>query len=237
MDSKFPIIQSVIDNSENGTTIPFSGGSIVQHRSGFCQIMANNTAALEEITKIIADKIKEPYLHFYDVSGEWMKNIMDQNPDWNIRLRKRISGVHNTALKTKTLPNGYKMQDVSDLNDLQLQQIPNKLYHAFYSSVSDFKTNSHAKIIWAEDGRFAAMCYAAAFGEGVGEIDVHTEEHHRNKGLGEGAVIAFIKSLQDEGKTARWDCFLDNFGSITLAKKCGFELGQEYWFLSIYKIQ
>jgi RimJ/RimL family protein N-acetyltransferase len=50
-------------------------------------------------------------------------------------------------------------------------------------------------------------------------------------------VIAFIKSLEDKGKNARWDCFIDNFGSIALAKKCGFELGEDYWFLSIYKIQ
>jgi len=237
MRSKFPIIQSVIDHSENGTTIPFSGGSIVQHRSGFCQILANSPSESIEISKIITDEIQEPYLHFYDVSGEWMKNILDQNPDWNIRLRKRISGVHAASLPKKTLPDGYKMQDALDMLDSQLQQIPNHLYHAFYSSVSDFKTNSHAKIIWTEDGHFASMCYAAAFGEGVGEIDVHTEEHHRNKGLGECAVIAFIKSLEDKGKNARWDCFIDNFGSIALAKKCGFELGEDYWFLSIYKIQ
>jgi RimJ/RimL family protein N-acetyltransferase len=236
MQSEFPIIQSVIENPHLGYIFPFSGGSIIQHKSGFCQILPTQAEISKDIIDVISKEVKESYFHFYDVSAELLKSILEQQPNWNIRLRKRKAAIQVGNTEIQTIPEGYTVSSVLQIHPEQIERIPQNIFQSFYNQWEDFKTQSHAQIIWTEDGSFASMCYGAAFGSGLGEVDVFTDEKHRGKGLGECAVQHFIKSLQQEGKTAHWDCFLDNFGSLALAKKCGFEFNKEYWFLSIYKV-
>ena len=210
---------------------------LAEMKAKYAVKMQNNATLMQEfVTRQLSKEVKESYFHFYDVSAELLKSIVEQQPNWNIRLRKRKAAIQVGNTEIQTIPEGYTVSSVLQIHPEQIERIPQNIFQSFYDQWEDFKTQSHAQIIWTEDGSFASMCYGAAFGSGLGEVDVFTDEKHRGKGLGECAVQHFIKSLQQEGKTAHWDCFLDNFGSLALAKKCGFEFNKEYWFLSIYKV-
>jgi RimJ/RimL family protein N-acetyltransferase len=166
-----------------------------------------------------------------------LNGIFNSNPSSNVLLRKRFKGIHQGVVENPQIPEGYILIDASELTSEQFEKIPMELYSKFYNSFESFCERSWAKILLTNQNDFCAFCYAAAWGGDTAEIDVYTETSHRKKGLAELVVSAFVSNLKDYGKIANWDCFLDNFGSRALAKKCGFDLREEYWMISIFKVE
>ncbi len=235
MHSTFPIIQSVIEGNSSGKIVRLSDEEIlVLHDSGFGQIILNASVTLPE-TGLFGNDLPK-YFHLYNIDSAAINGIFNSNPSSNVLLRKRLKGIHQGATGNPQIPVGYHLIDASELTLEQFEKIPLELYDKFYSSFESFRENSWAKILFTNQNDFCACCYAAAWGGDTAEIDVYTETSHRKKGLAECVVSAFVSNLNDHGKIANWDCFLDNFGSRALAKKCGFSLREEYWMVSIFRI-
>jgi RimJ/RimL family protein N-acetyltransferase len=68
-------------------------------------------------------------------------------------------------------------------------------------------------------------CTAVFVGRGEAEIDVHTDEDHRNLGLGTLTASAFLEECFSRGLRPNWSCWPEREASIALAKKLGFVEG------------
>jgi GNAT superfamily N-acetyltransferase len=55
------------------------------------------------------------------------------------------------------------------------------------------------------------------------EIDVHTSEAFRRRGLAQAAASALIKACLESGREPNWECFWNNEASNGLAARLGFE--------------
>jgi RimJ/RimL family protein N-acetyltransferase len=65
-------------------------------------------------------------------------------------------------------------------------------------------------------------CTAVFVGRGEAEIDIHTDENHRNLGLGTLTASAFLEECHARGLRPSWTCWPEREASIALAKKLGF---------------
>jgi RimJ/RimL family protein N-acetyltransferase len=68
-------------------------------------------------------------------------------------------------------------------------------------------------------------CTAVFVGSGEAEIDIHTDENHRNLGLGAITASAFLEECFYRGLRPSWTCWPEREASIALAKKLGFVEG------------
>jgi RimJ/RimL family protein N-acetyltransferase len=65
-------------------------------------------------------------------------------------------------------------------------------------------------------------CTSVFVGRGEAEIDIHTDENHRNLGLGTLTASAFLEECLARGLRPSWTCWPEREASIALAKKLGF---------------
>jgi len=59
-------------------------------------------------------------------------------------------------------------------------------------------------------------------GDGKAEIDIHTAEAHRRRGLAMHACAAFLRNCRAANLLPQWSCWDYNDASVALAKKLGF---------------
>lgn len=69
----------------------------------------------------------------------------------------------------------------------------------------------------------ACVCRSVFSGGGEVEIDIHTEEDYRGRGLAFAAAVAFIKTCLARGLRPVWGCWPENTPSVNLARRLGFE--------------
>lgn len=68
----------------------------------------------------------------------------------------------------------------------------------------------------------ASECTAVFVGRGEAEIDIHTDENHRDLGLGVLTAGAFLEECLGRGLRPNWTCWPEREASIALARKLGF---------------
>jgi RimJ/RimL family protein N-acetyltransferase len=73
-----------------------------------------------------------------------------------------------------------------------------------------------------KDDKVVGECTAVFVGRGEAEIDIHTDENHRNLGLGALTASAFLEECLARGLRPNWTCWPEREASIALAKKLGF---------------
>ncbi len=73
-----------------------------------------------------------------------------------------------------------------------------------------------------KDQDVISECRAVFVGRGAAEIDVHTDENHRNLGLGALTASAFLDACHARALRPNWSCWPEREASIALAKKLGF---------------
>ncbi len=71
-------------------------------------------------------------------------------------------------------------------------------------------------------GEVVGECTAVFVGRGEAEIDIHTDENHRQLGLGTLTASAFLEECLARGLHPNWTCWPEREGSVALAKKLGF---------------
>jgi RimJ/RimL family protein N-acetyltransferase len=73
-----------------------------------------------------------------------------------------------------------------------------------------------------EGHEVVSECTAVFVGRGEAEIDIHTDENHRQLGLGTLTASAFLEECLARGLRPSWTCWPEREASIALAKKLGF---------------
>jgi RimJ/RimL family protein N-acetyltransferase len=72
------------------------------------------------------------------------------------------------------------------------------------------------------EGEVVSECTSVFVGRGEAEIDIHTDENHRQLGLGTLTASAFLEECLARGLRPNWTCWPEREASIALAKKLGF---------------
>jgi RimJ/RimL family protein N-acetyltransferase len=73
-----------------------------------------------------------------------------------------------------------------------------------------------------KDDEVVGECTAVFVGRGEAEIDIHTDENHRQLGLGTLTASAFLEECLARDLHPNWTCWPEREASIALAKKLGF---------------
>lgn len=91
----------------------------------------------------------------------------------------------------------------------------------FFGSVESFLAKGYG---WAimDGNQLASTCSAVFVGSGEVEIDIHTAEAYRGRGLAFLAASAFIEDSLKRGLNPIWGCWPENLPSNRLASKLGF---------------
>jgi RimJ/RimL family protein N-acetyltransferase len=115
----------------------------------------------------------------------------------------------------RRIPQGFRLQPV----DATLAEQVGVL--ASWASIDDYLAYGLGFAL-LEGDEIASVC-TSVFASSTGmEIDVHTAEKYRRRGLAVLVTSAFIETCLQRGKQPNWECFWDNEPSTALAGKLGF---------------
>ena len=91
----------------------------------------------------------------------------------------------------------------------------------FYGSIEKFLEKGYGLCV-LDGNQLASTCSAVFVGGGEVEIDIHTAEAYRGRGLAFFVASAFIEDSLKRGLNPIWGCWPENLPSLGLATKLGF---------------
>lgn len=131
-------------------------------------------------------------------------NFFRQKADWRMQI-----------------PPGFHLQSIDE-------PIARKIgVTASWSSIEDFLTNGIGVALLGGE-EIAATCISVFSSSQKVEMDVHTDEKFRRRGLADLICSAFIEKCIQSDKIPNWECFWENEPSVNLAKKLGFVALDDY---------
>jgi predicted GNAT family acetyltransferase len=71
--------------------------------------------------------------------------------------------------------------------------------------------------------------------KGIRELGVTTHKAYRRQGFATITCAYLIKLCEESGSSTYWDCARFNAGSVSLARKLGFQNQREYKLLAWFK--
>ncbi|MGE0590828.1 MAG: GNAT family N-acetyltransferase [Cyclobacteriaceae bacterium] len=238
INSSFPIIQAVIDGTQRGMIFGNAKRDFwVVHNAGFSEVFLAGGNANEFVNFVAGNARLPKYFHIYDAAEEIVRAFQCGRPEFSVRERKRCQLVcekQGDSLQEK-LSNGFVLSKVTPENFDSLSGLELDLGKRFWDGKQDFLDNARAIFASNETYKPVSICYAAAVANGKAEIDVFTCEAYRGMGLGKSTTAAFIQTCHKNKLLPNWDCFEDNIGSLTTAKKLNFVQLRKYNFISIFK--
>lgn len=235
LNSNFPLIQSVINGSQDGVIIAIDDSILVVHKSGFGKLIHNKIIE-EDVYNLLKNTDTPQYHHLYDCSKELIHIISKRNDFFRIWIRNRIQLIRITKEIVHINPiRGFYVERVTNDNFNKLSSFSLNLHNKFYRSQIDFIENAMGWVVFNDLNEPCAICYAAAIGNSKAEVDVFTSEKFRAKGLGTLVTSYFINNCVENGIIPNWDCFKENLASIKTSISLGFVLNMQYFFLSIEK--
>jgi hypothetical protein len=232
--SKFPIIQSVLDGTQQGKVFGFKDSYFIAHKSGFCQFLGDS-AQCTQLTELFVDGSLEKYFHVYDPPEILTEIVVTENERFNHKIRTRIQ-LEYGAKAIEIMPlNDFKVAHVSAENFETLEVFGLHLSSRFWSSSQDFVSNSSAMVAFDSKNKPVSICYSAATALGKAEVDVLTLDTNQGKGLGKLVTSHFINCCLKQNIVPNWDCFEDNVSSLKTAISLDFKQKRKYIFLSLYR--
>ncbi len=115
------------------------------------------------------------------------------------------------------IPQGYKLEKMD--NDLASNA-------EIEREIADFSQSSFGYCIRKEK-EIISFCYSIFTGGGEAEIDIKTNEKYRGRGFAKIVAAAFILKCLEKELVPNWATWPYREGSIVLAKKLGFEEGED----------
>ncbi|HSQ16099.1 MAG TPA: GNAT family N-acetyltransferase [Anaerolineales bacterium] len=113
------------------------------------------------------------------------------------------------------IPAGYRLQAL----DAALAEQAG--VRASWASIEDFLAHGLGFALLDGD-EIASLCSSVFASREKVEIDVHTGENYRRRGLATLTAAALIEACLQVGKQPNWECFWDNEPSTALAQPLGF---------------
>ncbi len=232
----FPITQAVVNGTEEGRMYEYNGNHFVIHKSGFSSVIQVNDC-LDELIEFFQSGELPQYFHVYAADEQLISRIQQLPDVFNTRIRERIQLEYRGALikenETDDLEFTIVHADEHNYNALDVFNLD--LGSRFWNSKEEFVKNALGNIVLNAQKEPVAICYAAAVADGKAEVDVMTLEAYRGQGLAKTAVRSFVNNCIENGVTANWDCFEENYASLATALKLNFTEHRKYIFGSIYK--
>ncbi len=113
------------------------------------------------------------------------------------------------------VPPGFRLQAL----DTALAEQAGVL--ASWASLDEFLAHGLGFALLDGD-KIASLCSSVFASREKVEIDVHTVENYRRRGLATLTAAALIEACLQSGKQPNWECFWDNQPSTALAQHLGF---------------
>lgn len=77
-----------------------------------------------------------------------------------------------------------------------------------------------------------SFAYAAAESPSLWDVSIDTIASHRRRGFGAAAVIALMRRMTEQGRSAVWGAVASNRASINMARRLGFTEVDGLWVMS-----
>ena len=235
--TSFPLINSVLNGSQEGKIFSENEIYFIFHKSGFSYLVENENVNYQDIFNFfVYSKELPPYFHIYDANPELILASSKNSDHVTGRVRKRIQlNISKDPLAIdNTLPPGFSVSKIDAIGFEKLSVFNLSLGYKFWKSERDFLENGFGFIINNENDLPVSICYSACLANNIAEIDVATLPEYQKKGLAKLVVSEFIRFCFNNGITANWDCFEDNLSSLNTARRLGFRDIFTYNFLSIF---
>ncbi len=238
MKTEFPLINTVIENNQEGHVFQIGNSSFIIHKSGFSYFEIREDFAAEEALNFLASEDKLPqYFHIYNPAVS-LVNRIESDERFGIKYRKRIQlRYEGNRIERKyrdKLTGSYQTQIITDINFDALEVFGLQLGNQFWKSKDDFIRIGYGTIIVNENNEPVSICYSSCVAAGIAEIDVATLSDYQGNGLAKAVTESFVSESISKNIKANWDCFESNIPSLRTAISIGFSKLKEYWFLSVY---
>ena len=143
---------------------------------------------------------------------------------------------------TKNLDDACDSQDIHRVDEAFLRKLNASVYGSAdflekpllesFHDYNHFLENSLAYVC-IRDGHIVGVILGSASYENFVSIDIKTNASYQNQGIGHKLTMNFLKTCQELGLIAQWNCTASNIGSQKTAEKSGFQLFKKdkfYWF-------
>jgi len=236
----FPIMHSVLLGQQPGRAwlCSTSGGAgqaaLICHAAGFVLCVGDVDA--QEFTNAVKDAIRSEtsglpaYLLWYAPPFALAKWVANQGA----RLRRRLRMFYSDV----SMSDGKKDAEVDEVvnltadlvNQIQTQGLAKPL--SFWPTAQALADTEVGVALVAGNMEVIGVCYPAAITDGKAEVDIAIHTSSRGQGRGQRLAVAFMQRCRCMGVTPVWDCFAENFPSVSLAKSLGFSEAYAYDFYS-----
>ena len=98
----------------------------------------------------------------------------------------------------------------------------------FYETPENFLKNGLGFVVTEGDRVIGEVVSASVSRSREAEMDIHTSEEYRAKGIGTSLGEAFIRTCLQKDLIPKWDCMVSNTASVKLADRLGFSVIKEY---------
>jgi GNAT superfamily N-acetyltransferase len=235
--SPFPLINSILNGLQEGKIFSEGNCFFIFHKAAFSYLTSKNDIDYSRLLNFFLQSTELPeYFHIYDAPYGLIQACNENFKDVNIKLRKRVQLKflkEKLALKN-AIPAGYKIAKIEASRFEKLASFNLSIENKFWKSEDDFLANGFGFVLNNEIGLPVSICYSACIADDIAEIDVATLPEYQRKGLAKLVVSSFVQYCAENGITANWDCFENNYGSLKIAEQIGFKRIVNYNFLSFF---
>lgn len=236
----FPLIAAVLQQDQAGSVYCFSEGGrntfLIVHNFGFSQIIGDLES--HRIKAILSLIEKEPpvglpgKVRVYHPASTGTEHFESgDNIQKAERCQFELLDCDVTNRPSYDLEYDLVKIDVGIIRKVS-QTLPIDLESRFWNSGSEFLA-SGLGCVAIKSSEILGICYSAAVGQGVAEIDIYIETEHRQSGVGYSLGVKFIEMCAKSGLVPNWDCFTNNKPSYALATRLGFVPKSKYDFYTI----
>lgn len=166
--------------------------------------------------------------------GERDTDLFPPNPQAGAECLEfeRPMGISDLSRFLSKLPSGYAL---CRMDHTLLERSPknDETIHRYGSLDNLLEKGIAVCILHGEE--IVCEAYADMDIRGMREIGVHTQEAHRRQGLATITCATLINLCEQAGSRTYWDCARLNAGSVSLARKLGFQNERAYKLLAWFK--
>jgi RimJ/RimL family protein N-acetyltransferase len=237
----FPLINAVLNGLQDGLIFSNDDDQLplyIIHKSGFSFLTNKEEVYIPAVFDLMITLDKIPtYIQVYDASKRLISYCGERNEIVNIKVRKRLQLQYEGSANNFdwiSHPVNYCIERIDRYNFSKVSVFNLELDKRFWRSEEDFIQNGFGYCLFNEVKLPVSICYSACIANEKVEIDVATLQEFRNRGFAKCVVSSFVKHCIENKIIANWDCFENNYGSLTIAKKMGFKEVNRYDLLSIF---
>ena len=233
----FPMIGAVLEGRAQGFILSNCNRAVtpthffVVNKFGFCQELYyewDNIFFEKSICPFIENKNRMK-LRLYNPCGKLRKYIdgldfANQAKRGHYCFGGSIPNC-NIDLKDNFIIQKMDLSNYEDVFNLNLSK-------RYYEDESDFCNNA-MPFIAKKGKRIVGIIYSAAYSKKKSEIDIFVAEEYRKQNIAKALINRYLIECVKKHVEANWDCYINNYASVAVANKCGFNLIQQYNYYNI----